>query len=98
MADLAALERACEVVFGNAGTAAERPAAQERIMALGSDVSAMPVIQALLDNSSSGHAVMAASQALLRLVTGRKKTKPPARRMRTLPPYPQLPVLCRALE
>ena len=70
MADLAALERACEVAFGGSGTPAERPAAQERVLALGNDVSAMPVIQALLDNSSNGHAVMAAAQALLRLVTG----------------------------
>lgn len=69
--DLATLERACEIAFGGVGTPAERPAAQERVIALGNDVNSMPVIQALLDNSSSGHAVMAASQALLRLVTGR---------------------------
>jgi hypothetical protein len=69
-ADLVALERVCEVVVGGVGTAAERAAAQERIMALGSDVSAIPVIQALLDNSSSGHAVLVASQCLQRLLTG----------------------------
>ena len=69
--DLASLERACEICVGNgSGTAAERAAAQQRVMALGSEVANISVIQSLLDNSSNNFAIVVAAQSLLRLVTG----------------------------
>lgn len=68
--DLAAIERACECVLGGAGTPQERAQAQARVLALGTDIANITLIQALLDSSSNNYAIVVAAQSLLRLVTG----------------------------
>ena len=94
--DLPSIERACEVVLvGGVGTPQERSEAQQRVLALGADVSNISIIQSILDGSENNYAIVVAAQSLLRLVTGacvrlRCKTVPesPARMRRVLLPNP----------
>ena len=69
-AELAALERAAECVLGAGATdPATRAASHTQLMSLGESLSNIPLLQFVLDNSSSSCAIMAAAQALQKLVT-----------------------------
>ena len=68
--DLPTIERWCQCVLGGAGTPQERAASQTRVLELGSSISNITLIQAVLDGSSDNFAIVVAAQSLLRLVTG----------------------------
>lgn len=74
-ADLPSIERACQCVLGGVGTQQERAAAQQRVLELGTNISNITLIQAILDGSNDNFAIVVAAQSLLRLVTGERPSR-----------------------
>ena len=68
--DVASFERAAQMVLGNdAVDPSMRSQAQQALIAMSMDLGCIPQLQAVLDGSSSSIAILAAGQALTKLVT-----------------------------
>lgn len=68
-AQIQQIELAADMVLGGAGDPAQRRLAEQHLMSLGQDLSSIPLLQSVLDQSANSLAITAAAISLSKLVT-----------------------------
>ena len=66
---VAQIEAAANIVIGGVGDQAQRALAEAHLMAMGRDLTSIPLLQKVLDTSLNANAISAAALSLQRLVT-----------------------------